>query len=142
MNNDPKTCACMNIRKAARLIAQYYDQRLQPTGLRNTQFSLLATLKTLAPVPVTRLAAHMGMDRTTLTRNLKHLERSGLIRSQPGDDARVRMLGLTEAGVEMIEEARPYWEAAQSAFLEKFGQDRWESLRGELTGVNDVVTPA
>ena len=142
MPHQPATCACMNIRKAARLIAQFYDQRLQPSGLRNTQFSLLVTLKTLAPVPVTRLAEHMGMDRTTLTRNLKRLEKDGFIRSRPDEDARVRMLVLTNAGAETIEQARPYWEAAQSAFLEKFGQDRWAALRGELTDVNGAVTPA
>ncbi len=120
-------------------MAQFYDQQLQPSGLRTTQFSLLVTLKRLSPVPISRLADHMGMDRTTLTRNIRRLEKDGLLRTQPGEDARVRLLVLTEEGRQAIEAAQPYWNGAQSAFLKSFGQDRWSSLHGELSDVNHAV---
>ena len=142
MNHDPLHCACMNLRKAARQIAQFYDRHLQPTGLRNTQFTLLVTLRNQGPIAVSRLAAHMGTDRTTLTRNLKRLETEGLIRSRSDADARVRMLALTRAGAEAIDAAQPYWEAAQAAFLDRFGDARWDALRGELTDVNAAVASA
>ncbi len=141
MSNALEACACMNIRKTARLIAQFYDQRLQPSGLRTTQFTLLATLGHLAPVTITNLAEHMGMDRTTLTRNIRLLEQKGLIEGRPAEDARVRMLSLTQEGKISIDETRPYWEVAQSAFLDKFGRRRWQNLRGELSEVSRIMVP-
>ena len=142
MTHEPADCACMNLRKAGRLMAQFYDQRLQPSGLRTTQFTLLATLQNLAPVSITNLSDHMGMDRTTLTRNVKPLEKDKLIASQAGEDARVRLLVLTARGETALSEARPYWESAQSDFLKRFGLDRWGALRGELTDINGVVSTA
>jgi DNA-binding MarR family transcriptional regulator len=142
MTHEPADCVCMNLRKAGRLMAQFYDQRLQPSGLRTTQFTLLATLQNLAPVSITNLSDHMGMDRTTLTRNVKPLEKDKLIASQAGEDARVRLLVLTARGETALSEARPYWESAQSDFLKRFGLDRWGALRGELTDINGVVSTA
>ena len=133
-------CACMNLRKTARLIAQFYDRRLLPGGLRNTQFTLLAMIGHLAPVSITDLASHMGMDRTTLTRNLRLLERDGYIAVQPGQDARVRMISLTGQGQDIMEETRPYWQQAQSEFLEKFGRDRWIRMREDLADISKIVT--
>jgi DNA-binding MarR family transcriptional regulator len=141
MKNDLSACACMNLRKTARLIAQYYDQRVRPSGLRITQFTLLYTLGLLAPVSVSKLADNMGMDRTTLTRNLGLLEKDGLIERQPGEDARVRMLSLTEKGETSVRETRPYWEIAQKDFLKNFGARRWNNLRGELAEVTKIVEP-
>ncbi len=139
MSNDLNDCACMNLRKAARLIAQYYDQRLQPSGLRNTQFTLLVTVGHFAPISISQLAPHMSTDRTTLTRNVKVLERAGLIGHQAGKDARVRMLILTEEGQQAIDDTRPHWEVAQTAFLQKFGKKRWASLKRELNALLDVI---
>jgi len=141
MKNDLSACACMNLRKTARLIAQFYDRRLQPSGLRTTQFTLLVTLGCHAPVSVTNLAEHLGMDRTTLTRNLRLLGREGLIHEQKGEDARVRMLCLTKKAQALITKTRPFWEKAQSEFLEKFGKRRWRKLHGELIGVTNILAP-
>ncbi|PHQ59552.1 MAG: MarR family transcriptional regulator [Robiginitomaculum sp.] len=130
-------CACMSLRKSARLIAQFYDLKLQPSGLRATQFTLLGTLKGLGPISITNLANAMGMSRTTLTRNIKILEKSGLTSAEQGkEDARIRMLLLTEEGLAAFQEAYPYWEAAQSSFLNKFGRQNWNMLNEELGGIN------
>ncbi len=139
MSNDPSICACMNLRKTARLVAQFYDQRLQPSGLRNTQFTLLVTLANFAPLSVSHLAERMGTDRTTLTRNLRVLEQDGLIAGHAGEDARVRLLSLTTKGRKALERARPYWQAAQGEFLERFGRRRWQQLRGGLTEVEAAI---
>ena len=142
MANDLKDCACMNLRKAARLIAQYYDQRLQPSGLRNTQFTLLVTIGHFTPISVSLLAKRMSTDRTTLTRNVRVLERDGLLASQPCKDARVRALILTKQGQNAIDETRPYWEVAQTKFLQKFGKKRWALLKRELDALVDVIDEA
>lgn len=141
MGDDLRDCASMNLRKTARLIAQFYDQRLKPGGIRITQFSLLVTLGYLAPVSITNLAGQMGIDRTTLSRNLRLLEREGLIEGVPGDDARVRMLSLTQKGQDAVRETKPYWNIAQTEFLEKFGKKRWKKLRSELTEVTKIISP-
>jgi len=138
--SDFDACACMNLRKTTRLIAQFYDQRLQQGGLKNTQFTLLVVLRQHAPVSVTRLADLLGMDRTTLTRNVRVLAKDGLIEERTGDDARVRLLVLTQKGDSAIAEAAPFWRQAQTDFLQKFGKDRWQVLKQELADINYVVS--
>ena len=73
-------CICFNLRKAARVITQIYDEAFRPTGFRSTQMPLLVATAALGPVTVNRLAEAVVMDRTTLTRNLKPLEKQGLLR--------------------------------------------------------------
>ena len=138
--SDFDACACMNLRKTTRLIAQFYDQRLQKGGLKNTQFTLLVVLRQNAPVSITRLADLLGMDRTTLTRNVRVLKKDGLIDESAGEDARIRLLTLTEKGETAIHEAAPFWRQAQTDFLQKFGEDRWQLLKQELADINNIVS--
>ena len=142
MKNDLTNCACLNLRKTARMVAQFYDQRLLPSGLRATQFSLLAMLDGVGPISITHLADQMGMDRTTLTRNIKLLERDGLSTWEAGEkDARVRMLSLTKKGRQAMQKTLPYWEVAQADFLEKYGTRRWQNLSVELVAANTILAP-
>ncbi len=106
-------CACFNLRKATRLATQLYDEKLRPVGLRATQFPLLVTIRLLGPVSVNELAEELVMDRTTLTRNLKPLERDGLIESRPGSDRRVREVLLSAHGHQVLKRAHPLWQEAQ-----------------------------
>jgi len=78
------TCACSNVRKAARAVTQLFDELLQPTGLRSTQFTLLVAVALLGEAPVTQLSRALVMDRTTLARNLKPLESLGLLTVEAG----------------------------------------------------------
>src|SRR5215467_14680471 len=80
----PGECNCLAVRQAARHITQFYDQLLAPSGLRTTQFSILARLRQLGPMTINALAAEMVMDRTTLGRNILPLERDGLIAVEQG----------------------------------------------------------
>ena len=142
MNDELNACACLNLRKTARLIAQFYDQRLQPSGLRTTQFSLLAMLEELGPISISHLANRMGMSRTTLTRNIRLLERDGLTKGTPDkDDARIRMLSLTKKGARAVEATLPYWKKAQADFLKQYGKRRWQNLFGELVEANKILAP-
>ena len=89
---DVKLCTHAHLRKAMRTVSQAYDEALKPSGLRATQFTLLSVLAKSGPMPLTRLADIIVVDRTTLTRNLRPLERDGLVASKvtPGSaDQRV-----------------------------------------------------
>ncbi|HJZ46632.1 MAG TPA: MarR family transcriptional regulator, partial [Roseiflexaceae bacterium] len=92
-------CACFNLRKTARAITQFYNAILQPKGLLATQFTLLAILARDNPTPISAFAEALGMDRTTLARNLKPLQRDGLVQVAPDEtDHRIQLVTLTAEG--------------------------------------------
>ena len=130
------TCACFNLRKASRRVTQLYDEILQPSGLLATQFTLLVAIALAGSVTITHLAEELVMDRTTLTRNLKPLERQGLIEIAPGQDQRTRVVTLTASGREALVKAIPLWEQAQASVVEGLGQNRWSTL---LSNLSDTV---
>jgi DNA-binding MarR family transcriptional regulator len=128
------SCACLNIRKAARAVTQFYDDVLRPSGLRNTQLTLLMLLRGHGPMSITRLAEAALADRTTLTRNLALLEKRKLVRIASGQDARVRVVELTDAGDDAIDDAFPLWEEAQAMITSRMGRDGLARLLTELSG--------
>ncbi len=135
-------CVCYNIRKAARLVTQLYDATLEPSGLLGTQFVLLATIGRIGAANVTRLGQKMGMDRTTVTRNLRPLERQGFIEMDAGLDRRTHIVRLTEQGRQAIQAALPFWQQAQADVISRFGQDRTTALLTELQALEAQVQPA
>jgi len=129
----PEVCHCFAVRSAARHVTQFYDQLLEPTGLRITQYSILAMLKRLGPLTINALAKVLLTDRTTLGRNILPLERDGLIRIEQGaSDRRAKELHLTTAGEKRLQAARPAWLKAQATFESSFGPKRAETLRAFL----------
>jgi DNA-binding MarR family transcriptional regulator len=129
----PAECHCHAVRAAARHITQAYDQFLAPSGLRITQFAILAALKRKGPLTINALADAMVMDRTTLGRNILPLEREGLIRIAPAaSDRRAKELHLTRAGEQRFQAARKGWAAAQARFESTYGVKRATELRGLL----------
>jgi len=128
-------CVSFGLRKASRSVSQIYDAALEPAGLKGTQFSLLAALHLSGPVAITHLARTLVMDRTTVTRNLKPLERRGLIAILPGADQRTRQAALTPLGRELLARALPLWRAAQARTLERIGVERWQRLSLDLGAV-------
>ena len=132
-------CTCANLRQATRVVSQAFDAALQPSGLRATQFTLLATLAGLGEMPVSRLAETMVMDRTTLTRNLKPLVRDGLVTIGAEQDRRVRIVRLTEDGRQAFAAARPLWQRAQERMIGRLGTDSWAEL---LRGLSAAVAAA
>lgn len=129
-------CACFNLRKAARSITQIYDSALQPLDLRSTQFTVLAVARVRGNLSISELAEQMAMDRTTLTRNLKPLEKRGLIWIGSGPDRRTKMVSVTGEGKNLLSLAFPIWQEVQRRVVERFGTHRFESLLGEL---NELV---
>jgi DNA-binding MarR family transcriptional regulator len=131
-------CAMLSLRQAARSVTQLYDEILRPSGLKGTQYSALRVIAAREPVSVGELSGIMVMDRTTATRNLRLLERDGLVRLAPGDDRRTRLVGLTRRGRSAMEKANLYWAEAQRAVEARFGKKKFEALRDELTRMTDV----
>lgn len=126
-------CNCLAVRQAARYVTQLYDRHLARSGLRTTQYGILSRLHRLGPMTINELAAELVMDRTTLGRNIRPLERDGLITITPRRaDRRIKELRLTAAGDARFQESRQSWFAAQRDFETGFGPERAASLRGLL----------
>ena len=119
-----------------------YDRELAPTGLRLTQYSLLATLRRTggeSGIPISELADAMDMDRTTLSRNLRPLLDQGLVAVGPGaTDARVRSAVITARGTAAFKAAVPHWRVAQDFVIRTLGDGNVAALHEWL----DHVTPA
>ena len=123
-------CNCFAMRAAARHLSQSYDRFLAPSGLRTTQFSILARLKRRGPLTINALAEDMVMDRTTLGRNILPLQRDGLITiKSAASDRRAKELRLTKAGEKRLQEAFEGWSQAQARFDAAFGEKRAADLR-------------
>jgi DNA-binding MarR family transcriptional regulator len=135
-NTNLAECSCLALRQAARHVSQFYDHCLAPTGLRTTQYSILARLRRHGPMTINSLATDLVMDRTTLGRNILPLERDGLIAIVKGAaDRRQKELHLTDLGAARLRTARPRWTAAQTTFETAFGGARTAQLRTLLGAV-------
>jgi DNA-binding MarR family transcriptional regulator len=132
---DPTTCNCLALRQAARHVSQIYDGHLASEGLRTTQYSILAKLDRLGPMSINELAKSMVMDRTTLGRAIRPLERDGLLTIGAGDDGRTRSLRLTATGEARFKAAKAKWRAAQREFEMAFGAREAADLRMVLRRV-------
>ncbi len=129
-------CICLAVRQAARHVTQFYDQLLAPSGLRTTQFSLLAKLRRRGPMTINALAAEMVMDRTTLGRNILPLERDGLIRVEAApSDRRSKQIRVTRRGEKCVDAALKGWTEAQAQFESAFGSGPTSELRALLRAV-------
>ncbi len=136
--NQPVDCVSYRLRRAARKAARFYDDALRPSGLRNTQFSLLGALDLLGETSIGDLSEELAIDGTTLTRNLEILVRRGLVENIAAEDARVRNVRLTGLGKETYEEAVPLWREAQQHLLEALEPKRWTGMRAQLRQIEDA----
>ena len=122
-------CACLNLRAAARAVTQMYNEVLKPSGLKATQFSVLAAVATEGPASMTVIAKALVMDRTTLTRNLKPLMGRGLVKSGEGaDDRRQRRIVITREGKAALAKALPLWKQAHGRIVTSIGFARWQGM--------------
>jgi DNA-binding MarR family transcriptional regulator len=128
-------CNCLALRQATRHITAIYDSALAEAGLRSTQFSILYKLSVRGAMTINELSAVMVMDRTTLARNLKPLERDLLVKITEGVDRRERVVSLTTDGKAKMKIALPLWRKAQHEFESRFGSERASELRSTLRDV-------
>ncbi len=129
---EPRGCTNFKLRQFLRVVARRYDEQLAQAGLKGTQFSLLSHLVQSSPVQPSRLAADMGLDASTLTRNLAVLADLGWVQMVPGDDGRSRRVLITHAGRAKRAEALPYWKAAQQSLNQRLGEPDVAALHALL----------
>ncbi|MCR9071262.1 MAG: MarR family winged helix-turn-helix transcriptional regulator [Alphaproteobacteria bacterium] len=125
-------CTCAAVRVAARRLTQFYDDALRDTGLKVTQYALMANIARMDRPSVTDLADQVSMDRTTLTRNLAPLKRAGLVELEPGPDKRTRSVVLTTDGRRRLDAARAYWRTAEMELRQRAGSDITAALHTAL----------
>jgi DNA-binding MarR family transcriptional regulator len=119
-----RTCACSALRRASRAITQHYERHFRGSGLRATQFTILATLAQAGPLSISELSDQLGLDRTTLSRNLRLIEDKGWIGALGNDDQRVRKMGLTPNGIKKASAGLAFWKRADASVepvLRRFG---------------------
>ena len=137
------TCTCSELRKAARAITLLYDNAFKSSGLLSTQFGVLQIIYNIDSIRISDLAGKLGMDRTTLTRNLSVLERHGFIKISQGKDHRTRIVTATQKGRSAVSKAILLWNEVQHKVKQKMGESSWRELMrnlSELLKVTDQLT--
>jgi len=133
-------CLCSQVRRLARKLSSLYGTFLSPEGLTITQYSLLANIGRAGELSHSVLARKVGMDRTTLTRNLRPLTRAKWVAAASGKDRRQHLLQVTAAGKRKLARSWPLWEEAQRQLLSRIGSQSVQELRTLLASTETAVT--
>jgi DNA-binding MarR family transcriptional regulator len=128
----------LHIRRASRILTQVYDAALRPTGLELNQLTLLVAIHLFEAVSITQLAQTLFADQTTVTRNVKLMEKRGLVTVNPGEDRRIKLVSLTTEGQTVLEQALPLWEQVQAELMQQFGEQKWQTLLSLLSEVKKL----
>lgn len=134
----PSVCTCFRLRRASRRVTQVYDHELAGVGLSLNQYSILRRTER-EPRALGGLAEELGMDRTTLTRNLSPLVDAGLLETVRGEDARQRLVALTTEGRARLTRAKPRWQRAQAVIDDLMGDAAVLRLHGELDRLDGLL---
>lgn len=132
-------CLGFSVRRAARAVARHYDDALAPLGLKGTQFSLMNATFLMDGASISALAEALVMDRTTLTRNLRPLQESGLLEISPGEDRRNRFVRLTPQGRKLLDKALPVWAETQRRLVDRIGAPLARRLAHDLGELTDCT---
>lgn len=138
-------CTCAHIRKASRLVTQYYDAVLSPAGVTSTQLTLLVTTFLCKSHSIKDIADSLGMNRTSLTRTLKPMLDQGLVEQDSAifgavGDRRIKRIVITDHGKRILRLATPLWKQAQEEVVAKIGESNWQDLIEKLAIVSQVPT--
>ncbi len=132
-------CPWFSLRKASRVATQLSNDIMQPSGLRITQLGILAVIAVAGTAQITHLADELVMDQTTLSRNLKPLERDGLVSIAVDEtDRRVRIVSLTDVGEITLAQALPLWEQAKAKIDALFGKEQVNNLLAMVASLSDL----
>jgi MarR family transcriptional regulator, organic hydroperoxide resistance regulator len=130
-------CFCAAFRKAGRILTRKYDRYLKPSGLKVTQYSMLANIARNSGITVSELADKLFMDQTTVTRNLRVLEKSNYIHMETEEaDNRIKRIQVSDIGMSLMKAARPFWEKAQMEMEATLGRD---SITGLLSAFKKIA---
>jgi len=130
-------CVCLHVQRAARALARRFDDALRPVGLTHGQFSLMMSLNRRQPPRIGEVSSLLAMDRTTLTANLKPLERRGLVTVTVDEaDRRSRRLSITPAGRDLLVKAMPTWDRVQGEIEALIVHSDPDKLRADLRALS------
>ncbi len=135
----PTQCLCTKLRRATRNVTRLYDDALAGVGVNVAQYSLLKNLARLDQPSITSLAEAMGLDRSTLGRNLKVLEAKGLVLLEGGEDQRNRLVSLTPAGRNSLDQALQAWERVQQDMGQRMGPEKRAALMALLDDLEHIA---
>lgn len=138
----PRGCTNLKLRQLMRAVAQHYDAEVGKSGLKGTQYSLLAHVVLLGPLRPVDLAAAMKVSPSTLSRNLQPLVAAGWLDVTAGEDARSRLVLATDAGKAKRLEAQRRWKTAQLALNDRLGEARVVALHAMLDDALERLAPA
>ena len=138
-SSQPQGCTNFKLRQLLRSVARLYDAQMAHSGLKTTQYSLLSHVAALGPVAPNELATQMGMDASTLTRNLRPLVDQGWCEQGPGADARSRSVTITPAGRAKHSQAKAHWKRAQLSLNERLGADQVVALHAMIEQVQAAL---
>jgi DNA-binding MarR family transcriptional regulator len=127
-----ENCVCFNLRWVTRKVTQFFDAEMRRQGIRPTQGTILASLITKDSWTMAELSDWLGMERTTLVRNLRPLQRDGLVKAGGGGRGRLVELAITPKGRKQMEKLTPAWKSAQSAAVKTLGKKRWSAVLADL----------
>jgi len=128
-------CACFNVRRTSRVITQFFDTEVRRYGVRPTQTPILGALQAKDGWGMAELSEWLGMERTTLLRNLRPLQRDGLVRANGGGRGGHVELAITRKGRRALAKALPAWRSAQDKVVAILGRERWSSIIRDLADV-------
>jgi DNA-binding MarR family transcriptional regulator len=127
-----QNCVCFNLRRATRAVTQFYDAELRRHGIRPTQTPILTALAARPSWSMEELSAFLGLERTTLVRNLRPLQRKKWVAAAGGGRGSKVALSITSKGRQELENFAPAWRAAQRAIVQTLGAGRWSSVLADL----------
>jgi DNA-binding MarR family transcriptional regulator len=134
-----ENCVCFNLRRVTRAVTQFYDAEMRRHGVRPTQGTILLALNAKKSWTMAELSDCLGMDRTTLVRNLRPLQRDGLVEADGGGRGNLVELAITAKGRKQVEKFMPAWESAQSTAVQVLGEKRWSALLADLEKVASAL---
>jgi DNA-binding MarR family transcriptional regulator len=127
-----ENCVCFNLRWVTRVVTQFFDAEIRRHGIRPTQRTILMALSAEESWTMAALSDWLGMDRTTLVRNLRPLQRDGMVQAVGGGRGSRVELSITAKGRKKIKESLPAWRSAQSAAVKTLGEQRWSAILSDL----------
>lgn len=127
-----ENCVCFNLHRVTRIVTQFFDAEMRKHGLRPTQCAILQALNAKESWSMAELSSWLGMDRTTLVRNLQPLQRDGWAQAVGGGRGSRMELSITAKGRQKIRESAPAWRSAQSAAVKTLGEQRWSAILSDL----------
>ncbi len=130
-----ENCVCFNLRWVSRAVTRFFDTELRRLGVRPTQTPILGALQARDGWSMAELSEWLGMERTTLVRNLRPLERKGLVKANGGGRGNHIELAITEKGRKALTKALPAWRTAQNKVVAILGKERWTNIIRDLERV-------